>query len=75
MKGAVMLPIPKAVMESLSLAPDMLVSLSVANGRLTIEARRPRYRLADLVQQCDRSAGMAEEDNLWCAAAASPVEA
>lgn len=66
MNGAVMLTIPKAAAESLSLAPGMLVSLSVADERLIIEPRRrPAYRLDELLLRCDISADMSEDDHAW----------
>lgn len=77
MNGSLMLAIPEAVAESLNLAPDTVVGLSVADMRLIIEPRRrPRYRLADLVQRCDPSARLSEQDHVWLdTAAACPEEA
>lgn len=70
MNGSVMLPIPESVEESMNLAAGMLVTLSVAEERLVIEPhRRPRYRLSDLVQQCDVSGRLAHEDFIWLDAA------
>lgn len=76
MEDSVMLDLPKAVLESLSLAPDMLISLSVAEGRLVVEPRRrPSYRLSDLVHQCDPSGRLTDEDLAWLEApAACPEE-
>lgn len=66
MNGAVMLTIPTAVVESLSLAPEMLVSLSIADERLIVETRRRRsYRLGELLLRCDISADMSEDDRVW----------
>lgn len=77
MNGSLMLPLPKAIAESMNLAPDMLVSLSIAEERLVVEPRRrPRYRLSDLVRQCDLSARLTAEDLFWLdAACALPEEA
>lgn len=66
MNGSLMLAIPEAVAESLKLAPDTPVNLELADTRLIIEPRpRPRYRLADLVRQCDPSARLSEQDHIW----------
>lgn len=76
MNGSIMLPIPEAVQESLDLAPGMLVALSVAEERLVVEPRRRlRYRLAELVQQCDASGRLADEDFAWLDAAPAYREA
>ena len=75
--GSLMLAIPEAVAESLNLVPDALVTLAVADTRLIIEPRRrPRYRLADLIRQCDPSARLSAEDLTWLdAVPACPQEA
>lgn len=77
MNGSLMLAIPEAVAESLNLTADMVVSLSVTDKRLVIEPRRrPRYRLSDLVQQCDVSGRLTSEDFTWLdATPACPEEA
>lgn len=76
MNGSLMLAIPEAVAESLNLSPDLIVSLSIAETRLIIERLpRRRYRLADLVQQCDPSARLSLDDHFWLdAAPACPEE-
>jgi len=68
--GSVMFAIPKAVLDSLNLVPNSQVGLSVSEGRLIVEPRRwPRYSLAELLQQCDLSSSMTEEDRAWLDAA------
>jgi antitoxin ChpS len=65
-RGSVMVAIPKGIMESLNLIPDTLVRLSVCEGRLIVEPRhRPRFTLAQLIEQCDLSADLTEEDRVW----------
>jgi len=64
--GSVMFAIPKAILESLDLLPNRQVGLSVSEGRLIIEPHpRPRYTLAELLEQCDASAPMTEEGRAW----------
>jgi antitoxin ChpS len=61
--GSVMFAIPKAILESLNLVPNRQVGLSVLEGRLIVEPQpRPRYTLAELMEQCDLSAPMMDED-------------
>jgi antitoxin ChpS len=61
-----MFAIPKAILESLDLAPNSKVGLSVSGGRLIVEPHpRPRYTLAELMAQCDLSAPMTEETRAW----------
>ena len=77
MNGSLMLALPEAVQESLNLTPETLVALSVAEERLVVEPRRrPRYRLSDLMQQCDAAGRLSDEDHAWFdAAPACPEEA
>jgi antitoxin ChpS len=64
--GSVMFAIPKAIMEGLGLAPDDQVGLSVAEGRMIVDPHpRRRYRLAELLAQCDPSAMQTNEDRAW----------
>ena len=64
--GSVMFAIPKAVLEGLGLGPDAQVGLSVSEGRLIVDPHpRPRYRLAELLAQCDSSAMHTDEDRAW----------
>jgi len=61
-----MFAIPKAILESLNLVPNRQVGLSVLEGRLIVEPQpRPRYTLAELMEQCDLSAPMTDEDRAW----------
>jgi antitoxin ChpS len=61
-----MFAIPRAILESLDLAADTQVGLSVSAGRLIVDPHpRPRYTLAELVGQCDASAPLTAEDQAW----------
>jgi antitoxin ChpS len=68
--GSVMFAIPKSILEGLGLSPHSQVGLSVSEGRLIVEPHhRPRYTLAELMDQCDLSAPMTDEDQAWLEAA------
>ena len=61
-----MFAIPKAILESLNLAPERQVGLSVSDGKLIVEPRpRVCYTLDQLMAQCDLSAPMTAEDRAW----------
>jgi antitoxin ChpS len=64
--GSVMFAIPKPILESLGLAANRDVGLSVSDGRLIVEVQpRKRYTLNELLAQCDPDAPLSEEDRLW----------
>ena len=55
--GSVMLAIPPALLETMSLAAGKPVAVSVEGGRLVVEpARRQHYTLDELLAQCDAEA-------------------
>jgi antitoxin ChpS len=61
-----MFAIPRAILESLDLAADRSVGLSVSHGRLIIDPHpRPRYTLAELVEECDPTAPLTDEEQQW----------
>ncbi|MEW6261630.1 MAG: antitoxin [Thermodesulfobacteriota bacterium] len=64
--GSIMLAVPPAILDLLHLHAGATVSLAINNGRLVVEPTpRPRYRLEDLLAQCDASAEISEEDRAW----------
>ena len=64
--GSVMLAVPPALLEVLHLTAGAKVGVIVDNGRLVIEPQpRPRYTLAELLEQCDVSAEISDEDRDW----------
>ena len=64
--GSVMFAIPKPILEGLGLSPNTQVGLTVSDGRLIVEPHpRPRYTLAELMEQCDQSAPVTEEAQAW----------
>jgi len=64
--GAVMLAVPEAVLQMLDLQADSVVALNVDGGCLVVEPqRKPKYTLQELLDQCDFSLPMSEEDRIW----------
>ena len=64
--GSVMFAIPKAVLESLNMRSGSAVGISVLHGKLVVDPHpKPRYKLADLLAQCDATAPVSEEDAIW----------
>lgn len=64
--GSVMLAVPPAILDLLKLRAGATVGVSVDNGRLIIEpAAKPRYRLDELLAQCDASVEPSTEERAW----------
>lgn len=64
--GAVMMTIPKAMLEGLGLSANTKVGLLLEDGRLIIEPRpKPRYALSELLAQCDATAPLGAEELAW----------
>ena len=64
--GSVMLAVPPALLDLLHLQAGATVGIAVEGSRLIIEANpRPRYRLDDLLDQCDTASEMSAEDREW----------
>lgn len=64
--GSVMMAIPKALLDTLGLAANNRVGLTVDDGRLVVApAPKKRYSLDELIAQCDASAPLSAEDAAW----------
>lgn len=64
--GSVMMAVPPVLLELLNLQAGATVGVAVENGRLVIEPKpRPRYRLDELLAQCDASAELTAEEREW----------
>ena len=64
--GSVMLAVPPAFLDLLHLRAGATVGIGVEGNRLVVEARpRPRYRLDDLLDQCDTTGEINAEDREW----------
>lgn len=69
--GSVMLSVPPALLDELHLQAGESVGLSIDEGRLVVNPRptKPRYKLAELLAQCDASDKLSAEDRQWLDAA------
>jgi antitoxin ChpS len=64
--GSVMLSVPPALLDLLSLSAGAEVGLSVDNGRLVVHPlRKPRYSLDELLAASDYSAPLSDEERAW----------
>ncbi len=64
--GSVMLAVPPAILDMLSLNAGAKVGLAVDNGRLVIEPKaRPRYTMAELLAASDYSEAQPPEEREW----------
>lgn len=64
--GSVMLAVPPAILDLLSLAVGAKVDIGVENGRMILEPRRrPSYTLDELLAQCEETGTPANEDRAW----------
>ncbi|WP_089723915.1 AbrB/MazE/SpoVT family DNA-binding domain-containing protein [Candidatus Thiosymbion oneisti] len=64
--GSVMLAVPPAILDLLHLQAGATVGLAIDQGRLVVEPTpRPRYRLDELLAQCDAAAEISAEDRIW----------
>lgn len=64
--GSVMMAIPKSLLDTLGLAANSKLDVTVEDGRLVaVPKTRPKYTLDELLAQCDLDAPMTEEDVAW----------
>jgi antitoxin ChpS len=64
--GSVMLAVPPTILELLNLGVGARVGVAVEGGRLIIEPHpRSRYRLDELLAQCDASVEPDAEERAW----------
>ena len=64
--GSVMLAVPPVLLDALDLRAGMRVDMKVENGKLVIASTaRPKYTLEELIEQCDPTDQIDDEDRLW----------
>ena len=64
--GSVMLTVPPALLKELGLEAGLQVGLEIQGGELVVKpSRRRRYKLDDLLAQCDPNAEVTLEEREW----------
>ncbi len=64
--GSLMLEVPPAILQSLTLSEGALVEMAVEGSCLVVRpVRRPSYSLGDLLAKCDATAELCTEDCIW----------
>ena len=64
--GSLAITIPKAIVDELNLKADAKVALAIVEGQLVIKTNpRPKYKLEDLLAQCDSTAPRDPELEEW----------
>jgi antitoxin ChpS len=63
--GSVVVALPPALLEQLHLEAGETVGLAVEGDHLILKRQRQRYKLEDLLKECDYSLPMSEEDREW----------
>jgi len=64
--GSVMMAIPKPLLDSLGIAANAKLDLTVEDGKLVaVPRKRPKYTLDELMAQCDLDAPWTEEEREW----------
>ncbi len=64
--GSVMFAIPKPMLDGLGLHANQQVGVSLSDGRMIVEPKvKPRYTLADLLNQCDFDLPISANEREW----------
>ena len=64
--GSVVMAIPKRLLELVDLQAGSQVDIDVQQGRLVVTPlRKKRYKLAELLAQCDASLPFTPEEQEW----------
>ena len=64
--GSIMLAVPPALLDMLSLGPGAKVGLAVRSGRLVVKPQqRPHYTLDELLAKCNPKAPRGKEERGW----------
>ena len=64
--GSVVMAIPKRILALVNLQSGSVVDIDVKDGHLVIEPiKKPHYKLADLLAQCDFSIPIGTDEQGW----------
>lgn len=72
--GSIIVAIPPAFLEELRVGADSECDLAIIDGTLVMKPARKRYRLDDLLAQCDLDAPLSEAEREWMEAPAVGLE-
>lgn len=73
--GSIVMAIPKHLLELVHLQAGSLVDIDVQQGRLiVVPQKKKRYKLSDLLAQCDPALPMTTEEQAWLDAPAVGLE-
>lgn len=73
--GSVVMAIPKRLLELVDLQAGSQVDIDVQQGRLIVAPlRKKRYKLSELLAQCDASLPVTAEEQDWLDAPAAGLE-
>ena len=73
--GSVVMAIPKHLLELVHLQAGSMVDIEVQQGRLIVAPqKRKRYKLSELMGQCDPALPMTAEEREWLDAGAVGLE-
>ena len=73
--GSVVMAIPKRLLELVHLQAGSTVDIDVQQGRLIVAPqKKKRYKLADLLAQCDPTLPITSEEQEWLDAGAVGLE-
>jgi antitoxin ChpS len=66
--GSLMVALPKAAAEQLGLQDKQRIAFEIKKGRIVLDPQayvRPKYKLADLIAECDADAPIPAEAREW----------
>lgn len=64
--GSVVMTLPKKILDLVNLRTGSQVSIDVQGGKLIIEPKtKPRYKLSELMAQCDVSQPLSTDEQSW----------
>lgn len=73
--GSVVMVIPKRLLELVHLQAGSKVDIDVQHGRLiVVPQKKKRYKLADLLAQCDPGLPLTADEKAWLEAPAAGLE-
>jgi antitoxin ChpS len=63
--GSVMVAVPPALLDQLHLEAGATVGIAVEGDQIVLRPAKPRYKLADLLAECDYSLPRSQEEQEW----------